>query len=84
MRQYGLYSHQIAGGQCPHRYMARRAADFGVIIDGPVAVDMKKVKEREDDVVGRSNHEIPDWMKKMSNILIDKNHDYDTVTLNVT
>ena len=33
--------------------MARRAADFGVEIEGSVTVDMKKVKERKDDVVGR-------------------------------
>ena len=55
-------------------YMARRAADFGVIIDGNVQVDMKTVKERKDDVVGRSNHEIPDWMKKISNLTVYKGH----------
>jgi len=37
-------------------YMARRAADFGVMIDGTVTVDMKKVNARKDDVAGRSNH----------------------------
>src|SRR5574337_1105210 len=36
-------------------YMARRGADFGVIIGSPVRVDMKKVKERKDAVVRRSN-----------------------------
>ena len=28
-------------------YMARRGADFGVMIDGQIAVDMKKVKARK-------------------------------------
>ena len=51
-------------------YMARRAADFGVMIDGSVTVDMKKVKERKDDIAGRSNHEVPDWMKKMTNLTV--------------
>jgi pyruvate/2-oxoglutarate dehydrogenase complex dihydrolipoamide dehydrogenase (E3) component len=55
-------------------YMARRAADFGVMIDGPITVDMKKVKARKDDVAGRSNHEIPDWMKKISNLTVFKGH----------
>src|SRR5690349_9161531 len=36
-------------------HMARRAADFGVEIDGPVTVDMKKVKARKDRVSGNSN-----------------------------
>jgi len=55
-------------------YMARRAADFGVLIGGTVTVDMKKVLERKDDIVGRSNHEIPDWMKKITNLTVFKGH----------
>ena len=55
-------------------YMARRAADFGVMIDGTVTVDMQKVKRRKDDIVGRSNHEIPGWMKKMTNLTVFKGH----------
>ena len=55
-------------------YMARRAADFGVIIDGTVGVDMKKVKERKDNVAGRSNHVIPNWMKDISNLTVFKGH----------
>jgi pyruvate/2-oxoglutarate dehydrogenase complex dihydrolipoamide dehydrogenase (E3) component len=27
-------------------HLARRAADFGVVLEGPVRVDMKRVKER--------------------------------------
>ncbi|MFQ5652603.1 MAG: FAD-dependent oxidoreductase, partial [bacterium] len=55
-------------------YMARRAANFGVIIDGPVTVDMKKVMERKQDIVGRSNHEVPEWMKKIDNLTVYKGH----------
>jgi len=55
-------------------YMARRAADFGVMIDGSIAVDMKKVKARKDDIAGRSNHEIPGWMEKISNLTVFKGH----------
>src|SRR2546421_9114792 len=37
-------------------YLARRAADYGVTIGGPVGVDMKAVKARKDAVV-RPSHE---------------------------
>lgn len=55
-------------------YMARRAADFGVIIDGSVSVDMEKVKKRKDDIVGRSNHEVPGWMQQMPNLTVYQGH----------
>jgi pyruvate/2-oxoglutarate dehydrogenase complex dihydrolipoamide dehydrogenase (E3) component len=35
-------------------HLARRAGEFGVMIDGSVTVDMKKVKERKDYVLGFS------------------------------
>src|SRR3979411_2092644 len=35
-------------------HIARRAADFGVSIDGQVSVDMKKVKARKDAISGQS------------------------------
>ncbi len=48
-------------------YMARRGADFGVMIDGPIRVDMKKVKARKDAVVERSNKGVEAWMKGLEN-----------------
>ena len=44
------------------------------MIDGTISVDMKKVKERKDNVAGRSNHEVPDWMKKIPNLTVYKGH----------
>lgn len=35
-------------------YSAREAARFGITIDGPITVDMKRVKARKDAVVERS------------------------------
>ena len=55
-------------------YMTRRAADFGVMINNQIAVDMKKVKARKDDIVGRSNHEVPEWMAKIPNLTVIKAH----------
>jgi pyruvate/2-oxoglutarate dehydrogenase complex dihydrolipoamide dehydrogenase (E3) component len=42
--------------------LARRAAEYGVELSGPVRVDMKKVKARKDEIVARSTHGIEEWM----------------------
>src|SRR5271168_3336212 len=42
----------IASAYAAH--MARRAAEFGVRIDGAVSVDMRKVKARKDEISGQS------------------------------
>ena len=44
-------------------HVARRAAEYGVVIDGDVRVDMKRVKARKDEVSGRSNQGIERWLK---------------------
>jgi len=38
--------------------LARRGAEYGVQIAGEIRVDMKAVKARKDEIVGRSNHNI--------------------------
>jgi pyruvate/2-oxoglutarate dehydrogenase complex dihydrolipoamide dehydrogenase (E3) component len=55
-------------------YMARRGADFGVVIDGNVTVDMKKVKERKDEMVRGSNQGVENWMKTMENATVYEGH----------
>ncbi len=55
-------------------YVARRAADFGVVLNGPVAVDMKKVKARKDGVVRKSNEGVENWLKKMENCTVYEGH----------
>src|SRR5262249_9708086 len=42
----------VAGAYVAH--VARRAGEYGVEIDGAITVDMKKVKERKDYVLGFS------------------------------
>lgn len=39
-------------------YMARRGADFGIAIDGPISVDMNKVQARKDGFVRQLNQEV--------------------------
>src|SRR5918994_1036681 len=43
----------VASARAAH--VARRAGEYGVMTDGLITVDMKKVKERKDAVVRRSN-----------------------------
>ena len=55
-------------------YMARRAADFGVVTDGPVRVDMQRVKARKDTVVRQSNEGVTRWLKNMPNLTVYEGH----------
>ena len=55
-------------------YMARRGGDFGVVIDGDIKVDMKRVKARKDGVVAQSNQGVTNWMKNMDNLTVYEGH----------
>src|SRR5262245_37884541 len=55
-------------------YVARRGADFGVMIDTEISVDMKKVKARKDAVVRRSNEGVENWMKGTEGITVYEGH----------
>ena len=46
-------------------HLSHRAADFGVVIDGSVSVDMKKVKARKDEISGASRTGVENWLQKM-------------------
>jgi pyruvate/2-oxoglutarate dehydrogenase complex dihydrolipoamide dehydrogenase (E3) component len=55
-------------------YLARRAADFGVEIEGPVRVDMARVKWRKDQIAGHSNESITSYVKDMKNAVFFEDH----------
>jgi pyruvate/2-oxoglutarate dehydrogenase complex dihydrolipoamide dehydrogenase (E3) component len=55
-------------------YVARRAAEFGVDIAGPVTVDMKRVKARKDQISGKSNTGVESWMKGLKNCTVYQAH----------
>jgi pyruvate/2-oxoglutarate dehydrogenase complex dihydrolipoamide dehydrogenase (E3) component len=55
----------VASAHAAH--LARRAADFGVGIDGTVSVDMKRVKERKDAIVAKSRNGVRRWMENLPN-----------------
>ncbi len=62
----------VASARAAH--MARRGPDFGVVSNGSVTVDMKKVKERKDAVVRRSNEGVEGWLKNMTNCTVYEGH----------
>jgi len=74
----------VASARAAH--MARRAADFGVVVDSPVRVDMKRVKERTKQISGKSNKGVTGWLEGMDNVDIYRGsaafHSSDTVTVN--
>lgn len=49
-------------------WAARHAAEFGVVLKGPVTVDMKAVKARKDRVVGASVKSLTDWIGGLKTI----------------
>lgn len=53
---------------------ARRAAEYGVVIEGAVRVDMKSVRERKDAIVRRSSEGVEKWLKSTSNLSVYEGH----------
>jgi pyruvate/2-oxoglutarate dehydrogenase complex dihydrolipoamide dehydrogenase (E3) component len=62
----------IASARAAH--VARRGGDFGVVIDGSVAVDMARVKARKDEVVRQSNQGVANWLRKTPNVTLIDGH----------
>ena len=51
-------------------FMARRHADFGVSIGGPISVDMHAVKARKDSIVKASVDGVAAWVKGMPKLRV--------------
>jgi len=62
----------VASARTAH--VARRAADYGIMIDGGISIDMKKVKARKDQVSGASNKNVEAWVKGMENVTVYEGH----------
>jgi pyruvate/2-oxoglutarate dehydrogenase complex dihydrolipoamide dehydrogenase (E3) component len=62
----------VANARAAH--IARRAAEYGVMIDSSITVDMKKVKERKDAVVRRSNEGVEKWLKSTEKLAVYEGH----------
>jgi pyruvate/2-oxoglutarate dehydrogenase complex dihydrolipoamide dehydrogenase (E3) component len=62
----------IASARAAH--VARRGRDFGVVIDGPVGIDMVRVKARKDEIVAQSNNGVTKWLKNAPNVTLIQGH----------
>jgi pyruvate/2-oxoglutarate dehydrogenase complex dihydrolipoamide dehydrogenase (E3) component len=62
----------VASAHAAH--LARRAGDFGVRIEGGVAVDMKLVKARAQGVVSHARHGVESWLAGMKTCTVFRGH----------
>jgi pyruvate/2-oxoglutarate dehydrogenase complex dihydrolipoamide dehydrogenase (E3) component len=62
----------VASARAAH--VVRRGGEYGVMIGGPISVDMKKVKERKDAVVRRSNEGVENWLKNTEKLTVIEGH----------
>lgn len=47
-------------------HLARRGADYGVMLDQPVRIDMRKVRSRAATVSGNASRNVENWLRGMS------------------
>src|SRR5437870_10755168 len=66
----GCIPTKTMGASAYAAHMARRAADFGVSIDGRLSVDMKRVKARKDAVSGQSRTGVENWLRSTLNCTV--------------
>ena len=62
----------IASARAAH--VAQHATEYGVNIGGSITIDMRKVKERKDAVVQRSNEGVEQWLKGTENLTVYEGH----------
>jgi pyruvate/2-oxoglutarate dehydrogenase complex dihydrolipoamide dehydrogenase (E3) component len=55
-------------------HFARRGAEYGFVTGGDVRVDMKRVKARKDEISGRSNKSVEQWLRGMKNCTVIQGH----------
>jgi pyruvate/2-oxoglutarate dehydrogenase complex dihydrolipoamide dehydrogenase (E3) component len=62
----------VASARAAH--VARRALDYGVVIDGPVTVDMKRVKARAEGIVMGARGNLEKWLGGMERCTVIHGH----------
>jgi pyruvate/2-oxoglutarate dehydrogenase complex dihydrolipoamide dehydrogenase (E3) component len=55
-------------------WTASRAADYGVVVDAVPRVDMKRVKERKDQIVGNASRGVEEWMEGLKGATVYRGH----------
>jgi pyruvate/2-oxoglutarate dehydrogenase complex dihydrolipoamide dehydrogenase (E3) component len=55
-------------------HMVRRAADFGVQVSGTSCVDMKRVKARKEEIIGKDRRGLESWFASTPNLTFYRGH----------
>ncbi len=55
-------------------HFARRAREFGIVIDSPIAVDMAAVKARKDSISRANRDGLTRWLMGMDNVTVIRGH----------
>jgi pyruvate/2-oxoglutarate dehydrogenase complex dihydrolipoamide dehydrogenase (E3) component len=55
-------------------HLARRAGDYGVLVQGEPRVDMKRVKARKDEIVRNSSRGVEKWMDGLKGAQVYRGH----------
>ena len=55
-------------------HLARRGAEFGVMIDAPLRIDMARVKARADKVTLNSRNGVENWLRGMDRCTVFDGH----------
>ena len=55
-------------------HVARRAADYGVLLDATQRIDMKRVKARKDEIVRNSSGGVEQWMEGLKSATVYRGH----------
>jgi len=74
LRQHGLHSDENVVASAYAARLARRAAEYGVGVDSPIQMDMKRVKARKDGIAGRSMQSVEGWSRGLDNITVYQGH----------
>jgi pyruvate/2-oxoglutarate dehydrogenase complex dihydrolipoamide dehydrogenase (E3) component len=55
-------------------HLARRAAEYGVAIDAPIGIDMKRIKSRADLVSANARTNVETWLRGMDGLTVIEGH----------
>ena len=62
----------VASARAAH--VARRAADYGIVVEGPIRADMRRVKARKDVLVRESSEGVESWLDGMERCTVYRDH----------
>ncbi len=55
-------------------HLARRSAEYGVVIESPIKIDMKRVRARADTVATNARTNVEKWLRGMNGLTVIEGH----------